>query len=145
MKITEKERQALLLANTNNRPNAAASYGKAKLSAQDTKELFDRQFNFLADKYNEICDDIGEMPGIQGRISISLLQWEGLLARVTVPDVGEYDAVIFTPATAADKNAMNLAGVFIDPQISNGVVQITATAMPSRPLNLVYFIIRGRG
>lgn len=57
IKITEEELKRLSLTSVSDRPNAAASYGTAKLSAQETKALFDRQFRLLAERLNMLSDE----------------------------------------------------------------------------------------
>jgi hypothetical protein len=59
--ITDVDVQKRLIKNLNDRPNAAATYGGAKKSANDIKAAFDEQFEFLADKHNELIREIGDV------------------------------------------------------------------------------------
>ena len=63
VKISEVDIQKRLIKNLNDRPNAAATYGGAKKSATDMKDVFDEQFVFLAGKHNELVEDIGDIKG----------------------------------------------------------------------------------
>lgn len=58
MKITNTEKNKLLIKNYNNRPNSVASFGGAKLSPTGMKDVFDKQFEFLVQKHNEQDDEI---------------------------------------------------------------------------------------
>ena len=53
--ILLEEIRKLLIANYNDRPNAVASFGTAKLNSRDVKEIFDKQFKFLAEKHNALA------------------------------------------------------------------------------------------
>ena len=53
--ILLEEIRKLLIANYNDRPNAVASFGTAKLNSRDVKEIFDKQFKFLAEKHNTLA------------------------------------------------------------------------------------------
>ena len=56
LKITEAEKARLLIKNANNRPNAMATYGQAKKSSSDVKDMFDQQFEFVVERFNKLCD-----------------------------------------------------------------------------------------
>ncbi len=56
LKITEAEKARLLIKNANNRPNAMATYGQAKKSSSDVKDMFDQQFEFIAGRFNKFCE-----------------------------------------------------------------------------------------
>jgi uncharacterized protein YoxC len=51
-RITDQEKQARLIQNLADRPNAMSSYGRAKMSAEDVKKAFDDQFILVVDKHN---------------------------------------------------------------------------------------------
>jgi prefoldin subunit 5 len=51
-RITDQEKQAKLIQNLADRPNAMSSYGRAKMSAEDVKKAFDDQFILVVDKHN---------------------------------------------------------------------------------------------
>lgn len=57
-KITNTEKNALLLKRVNNRPNALVTYGTGKLNGTETKDLFDKQFELVVERHNELCDDV---------------------------------------------------------------------------------------
>ena len=58
-KITEAEKERLLIKNLNDRPNSLATYGRAKMSSEQLKDVFDKQFILLVQKFNEACDELG--------------------------------------------------------------------------------------
>lgn len=58
-KISETEKNRLLIKNLNDRPNAMATFGKAKLSPDQIKDIFDRQFEILVERHNGLCDETG--------------------------------------------------------------------------------------
>ena len=60
-KITNTEKEALLLKRVNDRPNSMATYGKAKLDGTQTKDLFDKQFELVVQRHNALCDDVLEV------------------------------------------------------------------------------------
>ncbi len=68
VKISETEKNRLLIKNVNNRPNAMTSFGKAKLTAEQTKDLFDKQFELMVARHNGLCDETGQILGIVGEI-----------------------------------------------------------------------------
>lgn len=55
-KITNTERDKLLIKNVSNRPNAMATFGESKLDPTQTKDLFDRQFVLSVEKHNQLVD-----------------------------------------------------------------------------------------
>ena len=59
LKITNSERMGVLIKGVNNRPNATATYGGGKLDSTQTKNLFDKQFELLVKKHNELCEKFG--------------------------------------------------------------------------------------
>lgn len=79
VKISETEKNRLLIKNVNNRPNAMASFGKAKLTAEQTKDLFDKQFELVVERHNKLCDvadehglNIAELKKFVGAINLAL-------------------------------------------------------------------------
>lgn len=57
-RITEAEAARVLIKNANDRPNALATYGEAKKNSNETKDLFDRQFELVKQKHNEMCEEV---------------------------------------------------------------------------------------
>ena len=55
-KITNTERDKLLIKNVSNRPNAMATFGESKLDPTQTKDLFDRQFVLSVEKHNQLVE-----------------------------------------------------------------------------------------
>ena len=55
-KISETEANRVLVKNYNDRPNALASYGQAKKTGEQTKDIFDRQFQLVKEKHNLLAD-----------------------------------------------------------------------------------------
>ena len=62
-KISETEKNRLLIKNVNDRPNAMATFGKAKLTPEQTKDLFDKQFEILVERHNGLCDEAATVLG----------------------------------------------------------------------------------
>ena len=58
LKISNVEKERLLIKNLNNRPNAMATYGQAKMSSTEAKDIFDKQFEFLAERFNNMVDSV---------------------------------------------------------------------------------------
>lgn len=59
LKISNVEKERLLIKNLNNRPNAMATYGQAKMSSTEAKDVFDKQFELTVKRHNELCDEVG--------------------------------------------------------------------------------------
>lgn len=59
-KISETEANRVLVKNYNDRPNALASYGQAKKTGEQTKDIFDRQFQLVKEKHNLLADATGQ-------------------------------------------------------------------------------------
>lgn len=68
-KITEEEKARYRISNLADRPNAFSSYRKNKMSAEDVKEAFDAQMEFLAEKHNELNKNAEETAAIVQTIS----------------------------------------------------------------------------
>lgn len=67
--ISETEALKVLVKNVNDRPNALATYGDAKKTGTETKDIFDRQFHLVKEKHNALCkavDDI-DLEALQQR------------------------------------------------------------------------------
>lgn len=60
-KITNTERDKLLIKNVNDRPNSMATYGKSKLDPTQTKDLFDKQFMLMTERHNQLCEKTIQM------------------------------------------------------------------------------------
>ena len=58
LKISNVEKERLLIKNLNNRPNAMATYGQAKMSSTEAKDIFDKQFEFLTERFNNMVDSV---------------------------------------------------------------------------------------
>lgn len=58
LKISNVEKERLLIKNLNNRPNAMTTYGQAKMSSTEAKDIFDKQFEFLAERFNNMADSV---------------------------------------------------------------------------------------
>lgn len=170
-KISEAEAERVLVKRVNNRPNAMATYGMAKMGPTDTKDIFDKQFalvkekhNLLVDKtadiyqeqeriseqvrdhserLNDIEDSVNTLYGASGSVVIKSTAWSGAAASVKIIGIGAHDMVIFSPATEADRALLNKYSIFIDPVVTDGIVNLTAKITPSESITLVYFIGRG--
>jgi hypothetical protein len=79
--------------------------------------------------------------GLNGTLTIPTSNWSDNAYSVEVEDMGENDAIFFTPLTREDKTALEEANVFISTE--GNVVTFTCDDMPSTAINLKYFICRG--
>lgn len=68
-KISEAEAERVLVKRVNNRPNAMATYGMAKMSPTDTKDIFDKQFALVKEKHNLLVDKTADIYQEQERMS----------------------------------------------------------------------------
>ena len=57
-RISEVEKNKLLIKRVNDRPNSMATYGQSKLNAEQTKDLFDKQFELSVERHNKLCDAV---------------------------------------------------------------------------------------
>ncbi len=104
--------------------------------AQQLQQEINKLSEYVGDLIPELC-------GISGSVVISAADWSGLSVSIKISDVGEKDAIIFTHATQNDLTALNAAGIFIDPVVTDGVVKLTATENPKSDITLIYFVLRG--
>jgi hypothetical protein len=170
-KISEVEAERVQVKRVNNRPNAMATYGMAKMGPNETKDIFDKQFalvkekhNLLVDKtadiyqeqermseqvsdhserLNDIEDSVDSLYGASGSVVINGAAWSGAIASVKINGIGAHDMIIFSPATEADRALLNKYSIFIDPVVTDGIVKLTAKSVPAEDITLVYFIGRG--
>lgn len=164
-KITEAEAQRVLIKSVSDRPNALMTYGEAKKDANETKDLFDRQFQLMRERHNLLNDEVVQevkllreeaeeeaketdekieaLYGASGEVVIPVSAWSGTSATVTVEGVGDKDVILFSPKSGSDRLLLNASGVFISPAVTGGVVSLTATVKPTAAITLVYFIMRG--
>lgn len=82
--------------------------------------------------------------GFGGTCTVQAGKWVGKAQKVSVPDLGEDDLIIFYPMTRADRGIIANCGVFIEPQVSGGEIRFTVAEEPSLDLTLSYFITKGR-
>ena len=59
-RITDAEAAKVLIKNVNDRPNALATYGEAKMTPTQVKDLFDRQFLLVKEKHEALADVVEE-------------------------------------------------------------------------------------
>lgn len=153
-KISEDEASRVLVKRVNDRPNALATYGIAKKNSTQAKDIFDRQFELVKEKFNGLIDevaaelavikaDIYANLGEQGAVEIPINAWSESSAIITINGIGESDMILFSPATEADKVTLNNCGVFIAPVVNEGLVRLSCRVKPTIAISLVYFITRG--
>lgn len=163
-RITDAEAAKVLIKNVNDRPNALATYGEAKKTPTQVKDLFDRQFMLVKEKHEALADafeenemltadnaedianlkdSVGSLYGASGSVVIKSTAWSGAAASVKIGGIGAHDMVIFSPATEADRALLNKYSIFINPVVTDGIVKMTAKITPSESITLVYFIGRG--
>ena len=79
--------------------------------------------------------------GTSGTVTLTAANWSDGAYTLTVDDLGENDAIFFTPATKADKTALEDASVFIGAE--GQTVTLEADTTPTADITLDYFIVRG--
>lgn len=162
--ISASDLKRLSIKNVNNRPNALATYGQAKMNATEAKELFDRQFELVAAKFNELCELISKLndtfttdaeltkgvesaKGKSGFVEIVASDWsvtdEGVTATKELADLGDNDLVLFSPSSPADKERVMENDLFILPENIGNTVTFYAAKNPTETITLFYFITRG--
>lgn len=156
--ISASDLKRLSIKNVNNRPNALATYGQAKMNATEAKELFDRQFEFMCDKFNKLCEYIANLDleyatdkelenvkGVSGKITLT--EWtgdeSGIISTKRIDTIGQSDAVFFVPESAKDKDLMVKYNVWISPHPIDSEVRFYAETLPVENITLLYFVARG--
>lgn len=59
IRISESEKNAVLIRNMADRPNAVSSYGEGNMTAAELKRRLDMPFLLAAEKHNLLCDELG--------------------------------------------------------------------------------------
>lgn len=97
-----------------------------------------------ADKSNmQIIDEFaGSIPGVSGTATLLASSWSDNSYSLTVSALGANDAIFFSPATSADKTAMESANIFVS--VNGTSVTFTAGTTPTANISLNYFIARGK-
>ena len=86
---------------------------------------------------------IEEVFGLAGEVEIKISGWIKNSYSAIIPTLRDEDAVMITPATVEDKIALECAGLFVVPEVSGGVVNMTVDTLPTVNIKLLYFITRG--
>ena len=97
--------------------------------------------NELSD-FQKIDAFAGAIYGVSGNVTLAASSWNDLVYTLTVNDLGDTDAIFFSPADAASKKSMEEASCFV--AASGSVVTFTATIAPTEDIILNYFISRGK-
>ena len=79
--------------------------------------------------------------GTSGTVTLTVASWTDGVCTLTVDEMGENDAIFFTPSTKADKTALEDADVFIG--TAGQTVTLEANTTPTADITLDYFITRG--
>lgn len=91
----------------------------------------------------QIIDEFaGAIFGVSGTATLSASGWSGGAYTLTVASLGVNDAIFFSPATYADKTAMESANIFVS--VNGTTVTFTAGTTPAANISLNYFIARGK-
>lgn len=96
-----------------------------------------------AEAISNLQDSVDSLYGASGSVVIKSTAWSGAVASVKINGIGAHDMVIFSPATEADRALLNKYSIFINPVVTDGIVNLTAKTTPSGSITLVYFIGRG--
>jgi hypothetical protein len=86
-------------------------------------------------------EKIAAAKGVSGTLTITTSDWVSNSYTATVEELGENDAIFFTPATREDKTAIEEASVFIS-TVGNKVT-FSCEDAPTAAINFKYFICRG--
>lgn len=105
----------------------------------DTK--FSDYVGNLDDNFRAIDEFAGKVFGISGIVSLSTSKWTNKTYSLTVNNLGDNDAVFFSPVTLEDKQNLESAEIIIS--ASRSIVTFTASKTPSADIRLNYFIARG--
>ena len=69
-RISETKKNSLLIKNLNNRPNASATYGRGGMSADEVKDVFDKQFLCLVEAHNALVEETeGKLAETEGKLA----------------------------------------------------------------------------
>ena len=91
----------------------------------------------------EIIDEFaGRIYGVNGSTVLEASKWNASSYTLRVSELGDRDAILFSPASASDKEALEVANVVAS--ASAGVVVFTAKYLPELDIRVNYFIMRGK-
>lgn len=130
----------------NDKEYVTLSEEQAAISAHDSSETAHED---LRDKITELQSEISSsdeyaksLAGKSGSVTVQVASWTGNVCTFTLADMGNNDAVFFTPSDAASKTALENADVLVT--CAGNVVTFTARRAPDTVVNLEYFISRGK-
>lgn len=90
-------------------------------------------------------EEIKNLYGTNGTITLSASEWADNMQTVTIPDVREEDFIMFYPATQDDHYAVIMHQVYCDSDAEDGNVIFRVLEAPSTDVTLRYYINRGIG
>ena len=92
----------------------------------------------------QIIDDFaGAIYGVSGVVTLESSKWTDSVYTLTLVDLGDHDAVFFSPVGLGDKTALEKTNSVVS---ANGnTVIFAAEIQPSKDISLNYFISRGKG
>lgn len=93
------------------------------------------------DNFRAIDEFAGKVFGISGTVSLSASGWASKVYSLTVNNLGDNDAVFFSPISIDDKKNLESAEIIIT--ASGKIVTFTASTTPTANIGLNYFIARG--
>ena len=136
-KISEAEAERVLVKRVNNRPNAMATYGIAKMGPTDTKDIFDKQFALVKEKHNLLVDKTAEIYQEQEQISEQVSdhsEWlnelENKIEKIQVPDSNIPEWALQPEKPSYSKEEVGLGNV-------DNVKQYSANNPPPYPVTSV--------
>lgn len=89
-----------------------------------------------------IHERVEESFGVGGTLLLPVLEWIGNTMTFVFSDLKENDGVFFGPASLADKENSEIAGLFLSS--SEGTIQFVCLDTPTVDIELSYFIVRGK-
>lgn len=86
---------------------------------------------------------IEQVFGLAGEVVVSSAQWVDNKYALKISELYDEDAVMITPATENDKDILEKSGLYVIPEVTGGIVNMTVDTAPEADIKLLYFITRG--
>ena len=131
-RITDAEAAKVLIKNVNDRPNALATYGEAKMTPTQVKDLFDRQFLLVKEKHEALADVVEETEETVGEVAEQIGELRDKLENL---DVEETDPTV--PEWAMQPNPPTYTKSDVGLGNVDNVKQYSATNPPPYPVTSV--------
>lgn len=134
-RITDVEAAKVLIKNVNDRPNALATYGEAKKTPTQVKDLFDRQFLLVKEKHEALADVVEETEESIEEMTDRVSGLEKKMEELEVGDIQETDPTV--PAWAKQPNKPSYSKGEVGLANVDNVRQYSANNPPPYPVTSV--------